>query len=416
MSDGKHVVIIGAGIVGVSTAIWLQRAGYHVTLVDREGPASGTSYGNGGVLASVGVVPVTVPGLLRKAPKMLFDPNQPLFVRWSYLPKLLPWLARYLSHANSRDVNHTAEALTLLLQDSVEQHQALAHGTNAENFLHVCDYLYAYDSADAAIADAYGWNIRYRNGYRWKELTGAEFAAYDPAFGDTVGHAYLVENHGRISDPGAYVIALADEVEKQGGKLVIANVQDVEIEGDSVRSVITDQGKIPCDAMVLATGVWSGPLADKLGIKARLESERGYHVELINPSIMLKSPMMMTAGKFVITPMDGRIRAAGIVEFGGLEKAPQQPPFDLLLRQVKAALPGLTYDRVETWMGHRPAPVDSIPLIGQGGTTKNAWFGFGHHHIGLTGGPKTGRILADCISGRKPNIDLASFSPDRFTK
>ncbi|MBL4646649.1 MAG: FAD-binding oxidoreductase, partial [Rhizobiales bacterium] len=326
------------------------------------------------------------------------------------------WLARYLSHANSRDVNHTAEALTLLLQDSVEQHQALAHGTNAEEFLHACDYLYAYDSAEAAIADAYGWNIRYRNGYRWKELTGAEFAAYDPAFGDTVGHAYLVENSGRISDPGAYVIALADEVEKQGGKLVIASVQDVEIEGDNVRSVITDKGKIPCDAMVLATGVWSGPLADKLGIKARLESERGYHVELINPSFMPKSPMMMTAGKFVITPMNGRIRAAGIVEFGGLEKGPQQPPFDLLLRQVKAALPGLTYDRVETWMGHRPAPVDSIPLIGQGGTTKNAWFGFGHHHIGLTGGPKTGRILADCISGRKPNIDLASFSPDRFTK
>ncbi len=414
--DKKHIIVVGAGIVGVSTAIWLQRSGCRVTLVDRKGPASGTSYGNGGVLASLGVVPVTVPGLLSKAPKMLFDPNQPLFMRWSYLPKLVPWLMRYLGHANDRDGDHTGQALTLLLQDSFQQHRALVKGTDAAKFLHECDYLYAYDNAQAAIADAYGWNIRYRNGYRWKELTGAEFAAYDPAFNGTVGHAYLAENHGRISDPGAYVIALGKEVQKQGGDINISNVEDVDIAKGAITGVITDQDRIPCDGMVLTTGVWSGPLARKLGIEARMESERGYHIELINPSVMPRSPMMMTAGKFVITPMDGRIRAAGIVEFGGLDKGPQEAPFNLLLKQVKAALPGLTYERMETWMGHRPAPVDSIPLIGKGGVANNAWFGFGHHHIGLTGGPKTGRILADCIMGRKLNIELSCFDPARFTK
>ena len=109
------------------------------------------------------------------------------------------------------------------------------------------------------------------------------------------------------------------------------------------------------------------------------------------------------------------MRAAGIVEFGGLKKPPQQAGFDLLIRQVKQKMPGLTWDRIDTWMGHRPATSDSIPLIGKGGHCRNAWFGFGHHHVGLTAGPKTGRILADCISGVPTNIDLGFYNPDRFS-
>ena len=173
---------------------------------------------------------------------------------------------------------------------------------------------------------------------------------------------------------------------------------------------------IACDAAVIATGVWSGPLCKKLGLKVPLESERGYHLEFWEPSVMPKSPVMVASGKFVMTPMEGRLRAAGVVEFGGLDAPPSRPPFDLLMRNVKAALPGLTWRETREWMGHRPAPSDSIPVIGEIPGTRGAFTGFGHHHIGLTGGPKTGRLLAQMISGRQPNIDLTPYSPARFAR
>ncbi|WP_425051586.1 NAD(P)/FAD-dependent oxidoreductase [Psychromarinibacter sp. S121] len=408
------VAIVGAGIVGVSTALWLQRDGHEVVLVDRAGPAEGTSYGNGGVLASSGIVPVTTPGLMRKAPGMLFDPKQPLFLKWGYLPKLMPWLARYLTHANAKDARRIASAVAGVVGDSYAEHLSLAKGTRAEKWLIPSDYVFIYDDRAAFEADAFGWGVRRENGYTWEELDGAAFRAYDPAFADHLGFAVRLPDHGRIADPGQYVKDLAAEVEAAGGRILQADVEDFVIESGRVTGLRAGGETIPCDAAVVATGVWSGPLTKALGLKVPLESERGYHMEFWNPSVAPKSPVMVAGGKFVITPMEGRIRAAGIVEFGGLEAGPSEAPFELLRKNVAAALPGLTYDEVTQWMGHRPAPADSIPVIGEVPGAKGVFTGFGHHHIGLTGGPKTGRLLSQLIAGRKPNIDLSPYSPARF--
>ena len=170
---------------------------------------------------------------------------------------------------------------------------------------------------------------------------------------------------------------------------------------------------ITADSFVVTTGVWSDPLVRDLGIFVPLESERGYHVEFVNPSITLKSPIMVAAGKFVAGSMNGRLRCAGVVEFGGLEAGPSRAPFDLLKRQVAQLFPHLTYDDTVEWMGHRPATSDSIPVIGQTPAVKNVYVGYGHQHIGLSGGPKTGRWLAQMITGQPVNTDLSAFSPDR---
>ena len=140
-----QIIVLGAGIVGVSTSIWLQRAGYHVTLVDKAGPASGTSFGNAGVLAAGGVIPVTTPGLWKKAPFMLLDKNSPLFLRWRYLPKLVPFLLDYLTKCTEEDVKIYAKGMLPLIYDSVEQHKTLAKGTPAEIFIKDADYCFGYD-------------------------------------------------------------------------------------------------------------------------------------------------------------------------------------------------------------------------------------------------------------------------------
>ncbi|MBL0933357.1 MAG: FAD-dependent oxidoreductase [Rhizobiaceae bacterium] len=413
-SSEQPIAIVGAGIVGVSTAIWLQRAGNDVILVDRAGPGEGTSYGNGGVLASAAIVPVTVPGLMKKAPRMLFSRDQPLFLKWSYLPRLAPWLRRYLSHATADEARRIAAALHPIIGDSLADHQALSAGTDAARWLVPSDYVFLYRDRAAFAADAFGWSIRRDHGFAWDELEGPALRAYDPVFSPANGFAIRLKDHGRIADPGRYVKDLAAHAEANGARIVKANVDDFVIENGRVTGLRAGGETIACSGIVLTTGVWSKALAAKLGVNVPLESERGYHLELWEPSAMPRSPAMIAAAKFVVTPMENRLRLAGIVEFGGLDAPPSRAPFDLLMRNIRAAIPDLTWNDTKEWMGHRPAPSDSIPLIGPAPKIAGAWLGFGHHHVGLTGGPKTGRLLAQLISGGKPNIDLAPYAPARF--
>ncbi|MEP3918068.1 FAD-dependent oxidoreductase [Ascidiaceihabitans sp.] len=408
------VIVAGAGIVGVSTAIWLQRAGHSVTLVDREGPGKGTSHGNAGVLAAGSVIPVTTPGLLRRAPGMLFNPNAPLFLKWSYLPRLLPFLQRYLRHANDAHVTLYAKSMAGLLHDTVAQHEALAKDTPAAKFITRENYCFGYATPAAFAADAYGWLKRREVGLSYDVVSGEDYLADDPAYGNAFAKVVRCHDHGRISDPGAYVKALADHFVDQGGQLAITAIHDIDVADGGVTALHTDSGTLQADRIVFAMGPWSKAIAHKLGVKVPFESERGYHIELVNPSSMPKNPMMVASGKFVVTPMDGRIRAAGVIEFGGLDAAPSRAPFELLRRQVEAVLPNVTYDRVVEWMGHRPAPADSLPLIGANDAQGKSYSAFGHQHVGLTGGPKTGRIIADMIDGRSPNMDMSPFDPKKY--
>lgn len=414
VAQTRHAVVIGAGIVGVSTAIWLQRDGWQVTLIDRAGPGEGTSYGNGGVLATCAMVPVTVPGLLKKAPRMLFDPDQPLFLKWSYLPRLLPWLRTYLGNANATDTRRIANAINGVVAGSLEEHQTLAAGTKAARWIVPSDYVFVYRDRAGFESDSFVWDIRRSHGHSWDELDGAAFKAYDPVFADHLTFGVRLGGHGCIADPGQYVKDLADHAIANGARLITAEATDIVRDGARVTGVRAGGETIPCDAAVISTGVWSGPLAKTLGLNVPLESERGYHLELWNPSLQPRSPVMIAAGKFVATPMEGRLRLAGVVEFGGLDAPPSRGPFDLLKRAAARTFPGLTWDETKEWMGHRPAPADSIPIIGEAPGPKGAFLAFGHHHIGLTAGPRTGRLLAQSMSAKPPNIDLAAYSPARF--
>ncbi len=410
----KTVAVIGAGIVGVSTAIWLLRDGHDVILIDRKGPGEGTSHGNAGLLASSGLVPVNTPGILGKAPKMLLNRNEPLFLKWSYLPRLMPWLLPFLRRATLEDVRHRARALLPIIGDSVNDHQALAEGTGADPYIVPCDYMALYRDRAAYEADGLNWQIKRDGGFDWRELEGEAVAGYDPALAGENRFAACMPGHGRITDPGRYVKALAAHAEGQGARIIVAAVDDIVHENGRVTGLRAGGDTIACDVAVVTAGAWSKTLAGKLGLRIPLETERGYHLEFWGSSVMPKVPCMVTSGKFVMTPMDGRLRLAGIVELGGLDAPPSRAPFELLERNARAALPGLTFEKRVEWMGHRPSMPDQIPVIGAVPGVTGAYLGFGHDHVGLTGGPKTGRILAQMIGGKTPNLDLSPYAPDRF--
>lgn len=409
----QRVIVIGGGIVGASTGIWLRRMGAEVTVVDRLGWGQGTSHGNAGVLAACSMVPVTGPGLLRKAPGMLMDRDYPLYLRWAYLPRLLPWLRRYLGHANDADTRRIAAGLAPLVSDAVDQHVGLAEGTQAAPWITHSDYTYAYPTRAGFEADSYSWGIRAQHGFTPVLREGDAVHRYAPALGPDIGCLATLQDHGFIRDPGGYVAALGASFEALGGQTVIGDVTDVHMENGKVRGVQVGADRLDCTHLVLATGVWSKPLMRKLGLRIPLETERGYHIVFQGAKGGPDHPVMLAAGKFVATPMAQGVRCAGIVEFGGLDAGPSRAPFDLLRRQTRAAFPDMTWEDEIEWQGHRPAPADSLPLIGEIPGT-GVLTGFGHHHIGLTAGPKTGRLLAQLITGQRPNTDLTAYAPTRF--
>lgn len=409
----QHVVVIGAGIVGVSTAIWLRRAGADVTIVDRLGPGEGTSHGNAGVLAAVAMVPVTGPGLIRKAPGYLMDPKFPLYLRWSYLPKLAPWLMRYLSNANDSDTRRIARDLAPIVTDSVAQHKSLVAELGLQNWVTESEYCFAYRRRADFEAESYIWALRREAGFAPRLIAGRDVHDYEPNISPDIGLIAALTEHGFIRDPGGYVRALATAFQGMGGVIRRAEVKDFDLSGGKISGVETTQGRIDCDDAVLATGVWSKPMMKKLGLNVPLESERGYHIVYENASGGPQRPTMVASGKFVATPMAQGVRCAGVVELGGLEAGPSKAPLALLRDQTRATFPHLAATSEIEWMGHRPAPSDSLPLIGQIGSSR-VYTAFGHHHIGLTGGPKTGRLVAGLVTGQPPNMDLAAYAPQRF--
>lgn len=413
MGSDDRIIVVGAGIVGVSAAIWLKRAGANVVLLDRALPGSGTSHGNAGVLASCSIVPVTAPGLAFKGPKLLLNRDFPLFMRWSYLPKLAPWLIRYLGHANDNDTRRISRGLVPIVGDSVAQHHALADGTPAETFITDSDYSFAYKDEAAFAADAYTWELRKLSGFEPVVRLGTDVQDFEPSLDPSITCLASMRDHGFVLDPGGYVRALAEVFTGMGGEIVTAAVTGFDLSTGRIRAVETESGPLPCDLAVLATGVWSGPLMKQLGLTIPLESERGYHIIYKDAAGGPNHPVMIASGKFVATPMAAGIRCAGIVEFGGLDAPESREPLELLRRHVRSSLPNMKATEEIEWLGHRPAPSDSLPLIGEVGA-KGVFAAFGHHHIGLTGGPKTGRMVADLITGTPTDVDLSVYTPSRF--
>ena len=410
----KTIIVIGAGIVGVSTAIWLQRSGFKVTIIDQKGPATGASHGNAGILAASSIIPVPNPSLIKKLPFYLLSKDSPVFFKMSYLPQMFPFLMSYLSKSNLREVNKYAERMTPLIFDTVCQHKSLAKGTGAEKFISYQDYCFGYETEENFLNDKKVWKLRQKHGLPFEVVNGNEFSNFDPFYKDLFDVIVKCKNHGKINDPGLYVKTLCDHFLSQGGELIISKVNDISSKNLNDVIVKIESDSLIANKIVVATGAWSKKILKKFKIKMPLESERGYHVEYVEPNFYPKVPMMLTSKKFVITPMDGRIRVAGLVEFAGLKTLKRKPPLNLLKNKIKDLFPNLKCKEKIEWLGHRPALVDSLPMLGYLDKNKQILVAFGHQHLGLTAGAKTGRIVSDLIIGNDIKLKISNYRPNRF--
>jgi len=417
MGDSRTAVI-GAGIVGISSALWLQEAGHKVVLIDPNEPGSGASHGNAGCFNGSSIVPMSMPGMWSSVPRWLLDPLGPLSIRIAYLPSLMPWLWRFLRAGRIDEVRKQAQAMRALLAPSVRYIDYLSTLAGARDLIHEQGHLYIYRSDQSLARDRLGWQLRSDSGVKLEWLVQDKLREFDPNLSTNYRHGILIRENGHTSNPGVLVQRLAQHFFRRGGVLHVGSATAFRLQDDRLAGVETDQGFVEADSAVVSSGAHSGTLVRMLGDWVPLETERGYHVMIANPEAQPRVPTTDATGKFVATPMQGGLRLAGTVEFGGLAAAPDWRRSRMLIELGRQMLPGLPAkvdeERLVLWMGHRPSLPDSLPVIDRSSRCRDVVYAFGHGHVGMTGAPCTGKVVADLILGREPEIDIKPFSHRRF--
>jgi D-amino-acid dehydrogenase len=417
----SRVLAIGGGAVGIASAIELLRDGHTVTILD-PGPPGGeqaASYGNGTLLNPSSVVPMSAPGLWKKVPGYLRDPLGPLTIRWSSLPRLLPWLLRFLAAGSSAGkVARIGRALAPLLADAPALHRRLAEEAGVADLIARQGVLFAFPDRAAFEAEALSWRVRHDNGTRWLELDADELRQREPALDRHYTFGILVEDNGQCRDPGAYVAALARHAVSLGAAIVRTGATGFRIEAGKLIAVTTRDGEIACDKAVIAAGAWSKALAKAAGDRVFLETERGYHVAIANPGVEPRYPVMPSDGKMGCAMTPSGLRLAGQVELAGLEAEPDWRRAEVLLAFARKVYPNLradaSMDTVKVWMGHRPSTPDGLPVLGLASGSADVVHAFGHGHVGLTAAAMTAKIVADLVAERPARFDLAPYSAARF--
>ncbi len=412
-----HATIIGAGIIGVSTAAFLQRAGYRVTLIDRLPPGEGCSFGNAGGVAFAEIMPTMNPGVYRKLPGWLLDPSGPLTIRWSYLPKALPWLMAAARNTLPHRMKSITAARADLAPRVVSDFETLLKAAGHHSLMVYQDTLKLYDMPAQFNGDAHERAVKKSHGFECQTFTGDECREMEPAIAKTVVHGAFHGGWYFVKNPERVVKSIAEQVVRNGGEIIADDVSVVHsTDGKATSLSLKQRGEFPIDRLVVCAGAYSHLLARQLGERVLLEAERGYHMVLPNSGVSLSRSLTYARTTGAATPMDMGLRLAGTDEFAGLDAAPNWARADALWKVFKRILPGLNEPDAATtrWMGRRPGTPDSLPVIGPSKRASNVWYGFGHGHMGLTWGPTTGRLISELMTGIKSNIDLSPFRVDRF--
>jgi D-amino-acid dehydrogenase len=410
----KSVTVIGAGIVGVCCALHLQREGFAVRLVEKGEPGMKASFGNSGSFGTASCVPFAMPGVLKKVPRMLFDSESPLKLRWSHMPKALPWFMRFVAAARPSRVEAIAAARNSLLKHTHAGYAPLIEGAGAEKWVNDDGLLMTFESEAAFEGASYALDLRRRHGVHMDILDGNEARQMEPALSAKVVKAVSLPDVGRTIDPLRLTEALAADFMRRGGEIVHAEVRGFEMGSDGPSKLLTDRGPIEVAMVVIAAGVWSRTLAAALGTRVPLEAERGYHVMFSNPAVKLRKALVSADRSVSLAHMHEGIRATGVAEFAAPDAPANMANARMVQRHAQILVPGLTGEPASQWMGPRPSHPDSKPVIGRSPRHANVLFAFGHDHLGLTMAGITGKLVAELASGRPPSVDLSPFRPDRF--
>ena len=414
MDPPGKVIVVGAGIVGVCCASYLQRQGHDVALIERGAPGEGCSLGNSGGFGVGLAAPIATPGLILRLPRLLLDPRQPLSVAPGQFVRLLPWFARLLAASRPGRVAEIAAARHRLSAQAFAAFDPLLEDAGARSLVRRDGMLFVYESRRSLERARYGLDIARHFGVKFHEIDGAEAREIEPALGPNVRHGVLFPDNGHTVNPLRLVRVLARRFAERGGTLLRESADSIHVGDDGKPRVQTDSGTHAADAVVLAAGAWSRRFAAALGCDVPLAAERGYHAMIAAPGVSLRAPVTLSDRNIVLTPMEEGLRITGISEFAALDAPPNEERTDRIALQAGEFLPDLQAAGMTRWMGPRPSTPDSLPFIGPAPRHRSVYFAFGHSHMGLVWAAVTGKVIAEMVAGQPPSLDCAPYRPDRF--
>ncbi|MBI3145368.1 MAG: FAD-dependent oxidoreductase [Pseudogulbenkiania sp.] len=412
----QRVIVVGAGIVGIASALQLRLAGCEVTLIDRGEPAMETSYGNAGAFAVSDVIPLAEPGVLRKVPGWMLDPLGPLALRWRYLPTLAPWLARFVAASRPRKVAELTQALAVLLNRVNDDYAPLIERAGLNHMWRRHGALTLYrDEAEFDAAQA-AWDDKHRHGVTWRKAVNGEVRQLEPALRDEWRCAVKVPAWSHVDDPYTFSRGLFDAFIREGGRFVRDEAREVALLQGKTQGVDTvNSGRLAGDAVVIACGIWSDRFTRQLRYRVPLESERGYHVTLPKAGVALHHFIQCASESFVILPMgSGGLRLAGTVELAHRDAPPDWRRAHILIDKARQIVGDVDTTDMSVWMGNRPSVPDTVPIIGPAPGVDGLYFATGHGHLGLTLAATTGALLADMIRPRPGDFDVSPYRINRF--
>ncbi|WP_309082785.1 FAD-dependent oxidoreductase [Chelativorans sp.] len=410
----SQVIVIGGGIVGVAIAAYLAEAGRKVLILDRSGICEETSSGNAGALAFTDILPLAHKDMLSKLPRWLLDPLGPLSIPPAYLPRLLPWLWRFLRAGRPGKFEAAVSAQAALTKLSELEWMDLMGRFNMRHMLREDGCLELYESEAEFRASEAGWKLRERFDIPFHHLEKQEIAQYQPGLSDAIVRATFVPGWKTVSDPQRVGQAVWAQAEAQGARFVPATVQAAVKEGDGVTLFLEGGKRLSCDLLVVAAGAWSKQFAASFGDRVPLETERGYNTTLPPGAFDVKRQLIFGGHGFVITPLETGLRIGGAVELGGLRRPPNYARSRAMLDKAARFLPGMKTEGGRQWMGYRPSLPDSLPVIGRSRNEPRVLYAFGHGHLGLTESAATGRLIRDLVLDRPPPIDIKPYRAARF--
>lgn len=415
MRLGKHIAVVGAGVIGLAIALKLRREGYRVSIFEPGEPGAGASAGNAALIMTGQISPLSQPGLWRQAPGILSDPKGPLVVRWKHLPKLMPWFTRFLRNSSWSRYEQIAETLTPLVTRSLDAWVNLVGPHEASRLFRQDGLLYVFKSPKNFRAAQKEAEFRRRYGVESEIIAAEALRQMEPALGGGLAGGILYPDSGQCIDPQALSAALASAFRTSGGELHRSAVRQLGAGPGGAVRLVTDGGEGTVDEVVVAAGVWSPPLVKPFGVKPLLAAERGYHLMLRDPQISLRRPVAAGDDRFVITPLKGGIRLAGTAEFADVNAPPDWRRADMLMGLAKTIMPEINGEATATrWMGARPSTPDSLPVIGRTPKNPNVICAFGHGYLGLTLGAVTAELVAELVTRRGAGSGIAALRPDRF--
>jgi D-amino-acid dehydrogenase len=408
------IIVIGAGIVGICCASYLQRDGHDITVLDPVPPGGSCSFGNSGSIAPGSCIPLAMPGVIRNVPSWLLDPEGPLRVDWRYLPTALPWLMQFIRSSKPTQAMASAAALRALHKGTFDNYMPLLQAAGGESLIHRPGQLYVYETEESFEHDQAVIDVRRRHNVKMEILDGDGARAMEPSLSPLIRRAVFFPEAGHCVNPERIVQVLAAEVERKGGILKRERVVEFKRGANNLNGLRTEAASYQADAVVVAAGAWSGKLAAQLGERIPVETLRGYHVVFRDPGVETNMSILSVSGKFSATPMEMGLRCGGTIEIAGFDKKPDFRRAEIIARQAKRLFPALRTEPTTQWMGHRPGTPDSVPVIDRAARLPNVYYAFGHGQTGLIGASTTGRLIADLVAGRKPVIDPAPYRAGRF--